>query len=288
MVKSYLKKVLSKVLRKRLCWVAKRTVGWKIYHSKTLDLTFLLNTDNFVDFMIYHHGAFEQEILWSIKKIIDAKEHALFIDVGAHIGQMSLYVAKNFKNTTVIAFEPEPGTYMQHKLEQVINHLDYALYELAVGAAYGEKQLYLPEVNPLEDYGKYNNGMVTLISSNTSTEAFTKLVKTVPLADFLSTRIDINRFDKIIIKIDVEGAEDDVIKGLVPLLHAKKRIYIIIELLLNENRAGCIKTYSLLKSVGLDAYTLNFNYITNKELEVLPNGNYCFTNAFIKEAGNIS
>lgn len=278
MIKTYIKQILGKIWESSFYWIAKRTTGWKLYHSKKLNLTFLLNVNNFVDFMIYKYGVFEQDVLISITKQINVHEQVLFVDVGAHIGQMSLYVAKHFPNVVVMAFEPEPYTYIQHKAQQVVNNLEYQLYELAAGLIYGEKQLYLPKESFFEDYGKYNNGMATLHPNDALYITTPNKVKTVPLADFISNEINIDAYDKIIFKVDVEGAEVDVIKGLLPLLQTQKKLFIIMELLLTENRAECIEASEILNSVGFKLYTLNLDSISEKELKALPNGNYLFTN----------
>ena len=51
---------------------------------------------------------------------MDFQSGDVFIDVGANIGFVSLFVAKKYPDVTVFAFEPAPGTF--HAFEQGVNH----------------------------------------------------------------------------------------------------------------------------------------------------------------------
>ncbi len=64
------------------------------------------NLSNNIDFAIYFYGAFEKPLLYFMRDAIEAiAEHdGVFVDVGANVGQHSLFMSQRAKS--VIAFEP--------------------------------------------------------------------------------------------------------------------------------------------------------------------------------------
>ena len=128
------------------------------------------------------------------------------VDVGAHIGIFTLYVKKVFPKSQVIAIEPCPLSFRLLKLNIRINNLsDIIVVPCALSSSRGYITLYsglgwreasttkLEFATHFAEYGK------TTLKVSTTT------------LDDLARSICVTSID--LIKIDVEGAELDVLKG---------------------------------------------------------------------------
>lgn len=255
---------------------AKMLKGWRIHYSKKLNLYFLLNLDNYIDFLIYTKDKFEPEVLNAIESFIKTKEIKTFIDVGSNIGQMSLYVAKTFPHIKIYSFEAYYKNYRQHLSSMLLNNLDYNLYNLAISDAEGELTLYLPKKQEAYDWGKYNSGMpsITLDSFREKNEKFTVKAKTL---DSLVTehKIDTTE-DYVLLKIDVEGAELVVINGFKEFLSKNKKIVIIIEMLFERDKDLYEKARRILLSANFKMYDMKMNQIVDEKPEKFRNTDYIF------------
>jgi FkbM family methyltransferase len=143
----------------------------------------------------------------------------LVVDVGAHIGHYTLTAAKRVGiEGKVFAIEADPANFeilikniSLNNLENVIA-LNYAAY-----SEKGEMNLYLRN----SDFGftKYS----TVIQDFTNHKEKSVIVKANTL-DALVNQYEVNW-----IKIDVEGAELEVLKGATRLLSNSKRLTLLIE-----------------------------------------------------------
>lgn len=124
--------------------------------------------------------------------IYDKLSGDLFVDCGAQVGIVSMYVAKAFKK--VIAFEPSPEAF-----EKLVNHvkLDGAdnidLHRLAVSGKSGKVRF---GINP-------GNQTMSKITQEGEIEVE---ATTIPAIISLYGRINC-------LKLDIEGAEDEVIRS---------------------------------------------------------------------------
>jgi FkbM family methyltransferase len=148
-------------------------------------------------------GVYEYEETQLIKKIL--KSDSIVLDIGANIGYFTLIMAKRAK--LVYAFEPEPRNFHILQKNTEINNIKNAkLYNAAVTEASGTSTLYLCDSN---------RGMHRIYQSDWCREGTTE-VKTIRIDDI----IDHADF----IKIDVEGAELGVLKGMRKILEKRKSI----------------------------------------------------------------
>ncbi len=143
-------------------------------------------------------------------------DQGAFVDVGAHIGKYTVKVGKN-KPNTVIAIEPEEYNFSLLKQNVSINGLNnIRLVNKGAYSRKGELTFYLA------DKGE---GLHSVLKTNDTTEKTTINVDT--LDNIIS---EINFEGKIdLIKIDVEGAEVEVIKGALKTI-ADSRPRLIIEI----------------------------------------------------------
>ena len=165
---------------------------------------------------ISHYGTYEE----LEAKIMEEKIKVgnIVVDVGANIGLHTLNMAKIVGNTgQVFAFEPDPSNFeILEKNVKINNYQNIILEQKAVGDKNGRTTLYQsdhPGMHRIFPQTKQAKGQVQV--------ALTSLDKYF---------IDSNLADKInFIKIDVEGLEFSVLKGMKNILKNNKKIKILFE-----------------------------------------------------------
>jgi FkbM family methyltransferase len=150
------------------------------------------------------------------------KQGDIVVDIGAHMGRYTIIGAKRVgAQGKVVAIEAHPGNFemlnRNIKLNQLTNviPLNYAVYSKET-----KIKLYLPEVE--SGYTIYN----TIMSNRARTEDKFVEVNANTLDYILQSKgiTDVNW-----IKIDVEGAEFEVLKGASNVLSKSKDIALLIE-----------------------------------------------------------
>lgn len=141
-------------------------------------------------------------------------------DVGANIGLISLTLALHPAGRTCrfYCFEPEPRNFLQLKRNAEINGLNDRMfpYQLALGKSDGEAELFIRGTT-----GEGRHSMVSKRGSRSSIR--------VPL--WTATRFAmVNNCPPHVVKIDVEGAEGDVLAGMSGLLDVSPPRDIFLEI----------------------------------------------------------
>jgi FkbM family methyltransferase len=155
------------------------------------------------------------------------KEGDIVIDVGAHIGPYTLKASKRVGlNGKVVAIEADPENFdilnrniQLNKLTNVIA-LNYAAYSKE-----DKIKLFLPGKGEELSYTKFN----TVMTDRAGNEKKYVEVKANTL-DYLLQSSGIKHEQVNWIKIDVEGAEFDVLKGAKNILSKSKDISLLIEI----------------------------------------------------------
>ncbi len=148
---------------------------------------------------------YEQSMLTEIGPLLP--ENPTVVDVGANIGNHSLFFAKVI-GAQVISFEPNPDAFTILEASVALNQLNdqVELHQIAVGAAEG-----LGEINKVSEI---NLGMAQVVASHEGS------IQIQSLDEVLGTRhVDL-------IKIDVEGMECEVLKGAGQVLERCKPVVI--------------------------------------------------------------
>lgn len=178
------------------------------------------------------------------------------IDVGAHVGLFTLLLAYEvWERGHVIAYEANPNTLRLLRDNIAMNYLDdrVEIVGRAAGARSGRAQLIAPErframssIQPLDE--------ATLLSGSK--------VDTVERFDVETEPLDthVGRFEKIdVVKIDVEGAEEQVFAGMSNLLESgvvRQVCFEMIRPLLGNDWGGFAKRLKALESKGWRFATL--------------------------------
>ncbi|MBU1109733.1 MAG: FkbM family methyltransferase [Candidatus Riflebacteria bacterium] len=164
----------------------------------------------FLDWSVFYYGAYSKDELTILGHLIQASCGENILDIGANIGHHSLFFSTFEKN--VHAFEPFEG--VSRKLEEKIhvnNVKNITLHKIALGEK-NETQTFYPSDNN-------NTGTGSFV--NTKTKAKPLIFQIFKGDEFLATR---NIKNIGLIKIDVEGLEIDVIKGLKDTLTKERPI----------------------------------------------------------------
>ena len=165
---------------------------------------------------ISHYGTYEE----SEAKIMEEKIKvgSIVVDVGANIGLHTLNMARIVGNTgRVFAFEPDPSNFeILGENVKINNYQNIILEEKAVGDKHGRVTLYQSD----------NPGNHRLFPQTKQTKGEVE----VELTSLDKYFIDSNLAEKInFIKIDVEGLEFSVLKGMKNILKNNKKIKILFE-----------------------------------------------------------
>jgi FkbM family methyltransferase len=153
---------------------------------------------------------------------------------------------------TIFSFEPEPDNFRMLKQNIELNNFNNtSAYNLAVSDSEKMLSLYLSNDS--------NSGTHSTIFNKTSVSENYIEVKAISLDDFVKKN-NLNKID--LIKIDVEGAEIDVVNGMDNILKKNKPI-LIIELVsgLQTNRNLSTKDFKHMMSEKYDynPYMINNN-----------------------------
>jgi len=258
--------------------------GYHIIKSKVLSLTLLLNGDLYIDYQILVNGSYDFDTIQKLDEIIsnfDKKNHKniIFFDIGSNIGIMSLYLKKKYSDLIIYSFEPVSINYYQQKMNMIMNNLEYNLIRKAVGETTRDDcNIYLPDKIIYSDFGKINMGISSVYKNKYRTGSKYETVEMITLDDFIKQEMDSNSVfeTNILIKIDVEGAELQVIRGMKNFLREAKNVKVIIECLFKENFDLYSKAVNILRSFSYKIYDCNNIDLSNVEVNSLKNGNLVF------------
>jgi FkbM family methyltransferase len=166
------------------------------------DIAIFTTADNYIEWSLLSTGTYEDEINKLIR--ISLKPGHIALDIGANIGLQSIRMAQCVGNSGHV-YSFEPLNYLQKKLKRNIglNKLEnVTLLPFALSDQAGETTYTIDETN-------WNQGTFNLNNKNSGSKAQQIIVK---VADQLTEIRTLSRLD--LVKIDVEGFEFHVLKGL--------------------------------------------------------------------------
>jgi len=185
------------------------------------------------DFLVLNDGEMAvREVLYRL-----AKKERVFVDVGAHVGEYAIRMAKVYGK--VEAFEPNPRSASLLAKNVELNGVDnITIHQVACGDAPGELILYARggSTTPLKI--EKHSGIIR--------------AKVVRLDDYLS-RVDV-------VKIDVEGWEERVVRGMSRLIR-DCRPFVVVEHHEYRGYEECRGMRQRIRSLFPDYYALNLNNV---------------------------
>jgi FkbM family methyltransferase len=166
----------------------------------------------YLDWLVYFFGAYETETLSLLKSLVERRNHAVYVDIGANVGHHTLFMSKY---ATVHAFEPwsEVRSRIIQKVER------NGLKNVTVHpCGLSDERASLPFYAPL------GANMGTASFDQTHATDRNRLLTTLEVhnGDEYFDSHGIGRVD--LIKIDVEGWEKHVLLGLRRTLERERPI----------------------------------------------------------------
>jgi FkbM family methyltransferase len=168
-------------------------------------------------------GYYERDVIIALRRFL--KPGDVFLDVGANIGEMTLYAAKHVGPSGIVyAFEPIPHLAARLAKNVMLNRFkNVHIVRRGVSDASGEAAIYIQK-GPYKD-GSVHRGLGTLFpTKDRELNAGTVILDTL---DNFASRKRIGRIDGI--KLDIEGAEFPALKGASEILRSFKP-WLIIEI----------------------------------------------------------
>lgn len=163
---------------------------------------------------LFWYGHYEKEAFLLAEKLI--REDAIILDIGANIGYFSLIAARKASKGKVIAFEPHGSLREEISQNILLNKLGNVQVEpYAIGNQTTTTTFFIAD--------KSNIGMSGLVPQE-NFSGITEQVSLIQLDEWLNRHpLPAINF----IKIDTEGAELDVLKGMKDLLQKHSPVILI-------------------------------------------------------------
>lgn len=213
-----------------------------LIHSYDEGMKIKLDIGDWLQQQIYFFDAFDERGLLFLKR--NLKEGDVFVDVGANIGGYTLVAARLVGETgKVIAFEPVKFVYDRLCFNIDLNKLGNVSAEKS--ALYKESGTLTLHVSDRE-----NMGMSSIFHHDTESGQ-TEKADAIALDDYIKT----SGIKKIkLIKIDVEGAELEALKGMQRILRDLRPIIIaeVSDEVLQNDPARKQETIGWLKGMGYE------------------------------------
>jgi FkbM family methyltransferase len=175
------------------------------------------DTDDVIDCNVYYFGAFEWWVVMLlddlVRRLTDSSGKPVLYDIGANTGHHSLYVAGGVRR--IYAFEPYEPALKKFRQRIAINRLTHIeLLPLGLGDEDGEANYYAPDT--------VNRGTGSFLAGTNS------------LNSRAAIRLPVMRGDRVveervllapdIVKLDVEGSEKLVLRGLAETIRRHRPI----------------------------------------------------------------
>lgn len=205
------------------------------------------NPNDLIQQELFFRGYFEYKETKLIEKMVG--ENSIFLDIGANIGWHSLIALS--RNAKVLSFEPVVSTYnhLQENIALSGKH-NVLLFPFALSDSNGKVPIYATSKN--------NDGSNSFFTENPNSDHI-EIIETRIGDEVLDTK-EIVEID--FCKIDVEGAEIKVLKGLHKTLKTKRIKNIMIELneeALRRGGGSGLELVNLLKELGYKINDIKYN-----------------------------
>lgn len=173
---------------------------------------------NIIDDRILYYGAHEKYLLFFMRNVTEAlgKNDVVFCDIGANIGQHSLFMSKHVKE--VHAFEPYPPVLERFRRLVAINQINNIfIHPVGLGNKSGQIPFYEPS-----DYSNLGGGSFIQNREGTTSQ---EISMPIVVGDEWLKKIELSKVD--IIKCDIEGYEKLAFLGLRQALERNRPIVVM-------------------------------------------------------------
>jgi FkbM family methyltransferase len=192
------------------------------------------------------------------------KPNGVLWDIGANIGIISAYFANPDHTLKAIhAFEPNPEMFTKFKALFASNNIIHG-HNIALSSENGQKLLHVP-------IGYSCKGSLVQVHKQQKTATFS--VECYTGDELVESQ---NVPPPTVVKIDVEGHEEDVLKGMKNILKKYKPVVFLENLFLEVNNLPVLKDYSIV-TVSSDDGTVQAGYVPDygHNIALIPKGFVC-------------
>lgn len=178
-------------------------------------------------------GYFERDQINILKgfaqKLLEKKDHIVFYDVGANIGTHTLAMAQTFgKSISIRSFEAQRQVYYMLCGTIALNGLrNVTCHNLAISGYSGLMDINLPDYDSYQNFGGFELLPIEKSDNGDMVKNHWESVKVEPL-DLFNEPVDI-------IKMDIEGCEEDALKGSLDMITKYKPVCMIEQHKSNSN-----------------------------------------------------
>lgn len=223
-------------LKKQHIEAKKNGKNWQFFFPEEVFIRPSPSSDFSVFLQVFYHQQYEQLI--DLVKL-NQLEIKYIIDLGANVGYTSIYFDQQFQQPTIYSLEPDAANF-QHLVK---NTLLFENINPMNSAIWGANTYLEPVSNNAEDWGK------SFKIGNNDTDK----IKAITLKELMND-LTIEVID--ILKMDIEGAEDEIFKSDISFLDFTKIVAIEIHDDLTERKM----IYHALLNKGFTIW--NFSEIT--------------------------
>jgi FkbM family methyltransferase len=219
----FLKKIYESTIYKFYILIGKEEI---LIKSQNINL--LIEIRDPIEREIFFNLSYEEEQIATLVEFSKKNKQDFFLDIGSNCGYYALFIAKTFPSTHVIAFEPIKKTYEKLVKNIHLNNLKKQIQTFNFGLSDTNDEV---QMRTLIKKGFIQSGGFTVNDKNRELKTNETLLKAdLKIGDEVIKYINKN----LLIKIDVEGHEINVLKGLSRLINNNK-IYMQIEIF-HENK----------------------------------------------------
>ncbi|HET9054425.1 MAG TPA: FkbM family methyltransferase, partial [Cyclobacteriaceae bacterium] len=166
--------------------------------DRTLKLK--INTSWSMGFALYWSGFHEFHEFLFLNKFL--KKDMVFVDIGANLGEYSLFAARRLSSGKVLAFEPMPKMYALLEENRALNQFEnITIFKYGLSAQ--------EAILPIHEIENAHEGLSTFFPGDQKSRTITNVPLKVFDAEMDS--LGIERID--FVKIDIEGSELNALKG---------------------------------------------------------------------------
>jgi len=231
---------------RRLC----AFVGWQLW-KRIVRTPITVSLFNGQRFKAYPDCAVSSGVLYTripnSRNILFVRKHlsgGTLIDVGANVGSVSLLLADTIEDA--ILFEPNPVAAARARENLARNQLGFQVHEVALSDTNGEIRF--------ECLGAVDVGGHVVVNAPSSHTA-TRVIPRITFDEFLRQHGDPG-FPVSLVKIDVEGHENSVLRGMRHFLAEKRPPLVMFEYL---QRTNLEQTLRIFAGVGYQVFEVGKN-----------------------------
>ena len=209
----------------------------------------LQNLFNFFGYSLIKKKNFEKlyrTLDQSIKYLIK-KDNPIIFDVGAHTGETIERFRKLYNKSIIHSFEPQEDSFQ--KLKKFINDKTI-LNNFALGEKIEIKKFYINKNDSTSGFYKFTDKMFADHNN------YSKDIQIKTLDQYVEER-NVENID--ILKIDVQGYEDNVLKGAIKTLTNKIKILELEIIFIDyyEKKSSFYNLEGIIKPLGFELYTIS-------------------------------